>query len=249
MDNNHLSPIIYVAESPEQVINYRWESVARFIDKRICVLLEEDVRKLGQGNENFLLPYDLNPGDVLIRHPYNQGYVLATDAEDEYLKDVAEGIFLISRCLGASKITYKKCDIAESKREFQSNNDVSYKVVNLEAEVKKSEEQKLLNKIVMTREFLKQEFTQEQFDKAKSIAEERGLLVSKDIRSLLDARDPKFGAPMTQQTVKVEISSSLNKMLDIAFTLNVGSIFKLGSNTKIATEKKLDLCIEWDIKF
>ena len=101
----------------------------------------------------------------------------------------------------------------------------------------------------MTREFPKQEFTIDQFNNAKLVAEERGLLMSRDIRSLIDARDPELGAPMSRQTINVEISSSLNKAMDIAFTLNTVPFFNLNSNTKIATEKKYELNIEWDITF
>lgn len=247
--NSHLAPVIYVAESPEQAINYKWDSKAKGLNRNVVVLTPDDIKKLGQGRKDFDLPYDLTPGEVLIRHPYNQGYILATSAEDEYLTASAEGIFLVARSLGATKITYKKCNIAEYKREIDSTNNVKYKVVDVNLNVKASIEKKLLNKISMTREFSKQEFTSDQFKKAKHVAEERGLLLSRDIRSLFDARDPELGAPMKRQTVSVEITSSLNKALDIAFTLNTVPTFNLSSNTKIVMEKKLVLNIDWDISF
>lgn len=248
-NNNRLAPVIYVAESPEQAINYKWDSRANGLNKNVTVLEPSQIQSLGEGRNYFYLPYDLTPGDVLIRHPYNQGYILATDAEDEYLTAAAEGIFLIARCLGATKITYKKCNIAEFKREVDSNNNMKYKTVDINLTVKNSLEQKLLNKISMTQEFPKQEFSIEQFNKAKSVAEERGLMMSRDVRSLFDARDPNIGAPMSRQTINVEISSSLNKAMEIAFSLNTASIFSLNSNTKIATQKKLVLNIEWEIIF
>lgn len=252
MDNNsnrHLAPVIYVADSPEQAINYKWDSRANRLNRNVIVLEPHKILELGEGNEHFLLPYDLTPGEVLIRHPFNQGYILATDAEVDYYKATAEGIFLIARCLGATKITYKKCNIKQFKREIDSNNSLNYKVVDLDVNVKNSKEEKLRDRITMTREFDKQEFTKEQFEKAKSFAFERGLLMSQDIRSLLDARDPDLGAPMTRQTVNVEISSSLNKALDIAFSLNTVPFFHLDSNTRIATETKWVLNVEWEIVF
>ena len=248
-DNSHLAPVIYIAESPEQAINYKWDSRSKWLNKNVKVLDCDAITQLGKGKEHFYLPYDLTPGEALIRHPYNQGYILATDAEHEYLSASAEGIFLVARCLGATKISYKKCNIAEFKREIDSNNSLHYKAVDMNLNIKQTIEQNLLNKIKMTREFPKQEFTESDFKKAKIIAQERGLLLSSDIRSLFDARDPALGAPMTHQTVNVEISSSLNKALDIAFTLNVVPFFNLSSNTKIVTEKKLELNIEWDIIF
>jgi hypothetical protein len=247
--NNHLAPVIYVAESPEQAINYKWDSRTNGLDKNVVVLEPNEIKELGDGKKHFDLPYDLTPGEILVRHPYNQGYIKATDAEDEYLPASAEGIFQIARCLGATKIIYKKCNIAEFKREIDSDNHLKYKVVDISLNVKNTLEQKLLNKISMTREFPKQEFTIDKFNKAKLVAEERGLLMSRDIRSLIDARDPELGAPMSRQTINVEISSSLNKAMDIAFTLNTVPFFNLNSNTKIATEKKYELNIEWDITF
>lgn len=248
-NNNHLAPVIYIAETPEQAVNYKWDSKSKGLDRNIKVLTPEKISELGHGNEHFYLPYDLTPGEVLVRHPYNQGYILATDAEEEYLTEAAEGVFLIARCLGATKISYKKCNIAEYSRTIDSDYGVKYKTVDLNVNVKQALSEKLLNRITIEREFPKQEFTAEQFQKAKAIAEERGLILSRDIRSLIDARDPSLGAPMTHQTVNVEISSSLNKALDIAVTLNVVPFFKLSSNTKIATQKKLVLNIEWDITF
>lgn len=247
--NNHLAPVIYVADSPEQAINYKWDSRARGLNSNVAVLDIEEIRNLGEGKKHFYLPYDLNPGEVLIRHPYNQGYLPISEAEDQYLKENAEGIFTMARCLGATKIIYKRCNIAEFKREIDNKNGLNYKEVEVKLNVKNSMEQALLHKITMTRDYPSQDFTQDHFEKAKQVAEERGLLFSSDIRSLLDNRDPSLGKPMTHQTVNVEISSSLNKTLDVAFSLNTVPFFSLDSNTKIKTQKKVVLNVEWDIYF
>lgn len=253
MDNHnnskHLAPVVYIAESPEVATNYKWDSHTSGLSKGVVVLEARQIRELANDNKHFYLPYDLTPGEILVRHPYNQGYILATDAEEEYIKASAEGIFLIAQCLGATKIEYKKSNIAEYKREIGSGNTIEYKTIDTNVNVKSSTDEKLLNIIKIKREFAKQEFTKAQFKKAVSIAEERGLLHSSDIRSLIDARDPDHGTTMLRQTIKMEVSSSLNKALDVAFTLNIVPFFKIGSNTKIATQKKLDLCVEWEIEF
>lgn len=247
--NNHLPPVIYVEENKDRVRNYKWDSRTKNLNKNVVVLEPSQIKALGEGTSPFVLPYDLTSGEILVRHPYLQGYILATDAEDKYLTASADGIFLIARCLGATKISYKRCNIAEFRREVDNNNNLTYKAVDVNLAVKHSMEQKLSNKISMTQEFPKQEFSTEQFNKAKSIAEERGLIMSETIRSLLDARDPNLGTPMIRQTINAEISSSLNKVMDIAFTLNTVPFFNLNSNTRIATQKKLELNIEWEILF
>lgn len=248
-DSNHLPPVIYVAESPEQRRNYKWYEKAQYLDKNIAVLLPNEIRKLGKNEEHFYLPYDLTPGEVLVRHPYNQGYILATDAEEQYLYASAEGVFLAARCLGATKISYIKHNISESKREIEVDANGKYKFVDVKLKTQKTTEEKLLNMIKMTREFPKQDFTKCQFDKAKAILEERGLLWSREIRSLIDARDPEMGSPMSSQTVHTKISSSLNNVLDVAFSLEVLPTFSLNSTTKIAIEKKVDIEVEWEIVF
>lgn len=249
-NNSSIRPVIYVAESPEQAMNYDWDSSSKALSRNVSVMAYDDIRELGKGKDNFFLPDNFTSGDVLIRHPYNQGYILVTDdTEIEYMKASADGIFLIARCLGATKICYKKSDIAEYHRELDSNNSVKYKVVDLSLNVKKSTEQKLINRIKKEQEFEKYEYTIAQWEKARLIAQARGLLVSQDIRSLFDARNPNLGALMKRETVNVEMSSSLNQVLDIAFTINAVPLFNMNSNTKIVTERKRDVTIEWDIIF
>ena len=207
------------------------------------------VRQLAVGKEHFFLPTDLVPGEVLIRHPYDQGYIKVTEAEDVYLSDSAEAIFLVARALGATKIKYKNKNFSFSKRTIDTENKGKYKIVEVDLDVKHTKEQEMLSKIAMTRIIPKIDFSEETLEKAKKIAVERGLMASRDIRSLLDARDPRLGAPIARQTVNVDMLSSLDETLDIAFTLNVVPVFNLSSKTKIATENKTMLSIEWDIIF
>ena len=252
MDNNNntrLAPVIYIAESPEQAINYKWHSSFSRVNSNVVVLDSCDIQRLGNERNNFCLPNDLTPGEVLIRHPYNQGYIQATDAENEYVNAAAEGVLLIARCLGASEISYKKCEITEYEREINSDNSIRYKAVDGNLNINTSLKQSISNKYSMTRKFTKQEFTKEQFNKAKSIAEERGLLMSNEIRSLLDARNPELGSVMTSQTVNIEIASSLNKAMDIAFTLNAVPLFNLNLNARVATKRKIVVNTEWNIIF
>lgn len=249
-NNCNLAPaVIYVAESPEQVKNIWWYSKSNLLDKNLAVMEKKQIQDLGQGKERFGLPRYFEAGEVLIRHPYDQGYILATEAEDEYLAAIADGIFLMARCLGATKIVYKKHNIAEYTRVVDSKNNIKYKAVKCGSRVTYKGEDKFLNKINITEEFEKQKFTKEQFNKAKEIANERGLQMSRDVQNLIDARNPDLGALLTHQTVNVEISSSLNRALDIAFSLQACPFLKLNSNTQIVTQKKVDLTIEWEIYF
>ncbi len=247
--DNNLPPVIFIAESPEKAISYKWDSGARFLNNNLAVMDANDVRRLGEGKKHFYLPYDLTPNDVLIRHPYHQGYIPISDAEEQYLQESAEGIFLMARCLGAKEIVYKKSNIKEFIRELDCNNNLKYKVVDLNVNVKNSIEEELKHYVELSRSFPASNFTDSDFEKAKKIAEERGLLISSDIRSLIDARNPYFGKPMSHQKLSVEISSSLNKALDIAFTLNTVPFFNLSSDTRVRTQKKLVLRVEWDILF
>lgn len=207
------------------------------------------INQLAVGNKHFSLPSDLTPGEVLIRHPYYHCYLKATEAEDKLLSDSAESIFLIARALGATKIEYKIEHFTLNKRTIDTKNKGKYKIVEADLDVKHTKEQEIRSKIVMTRIIPKIDFSEETLKKAKKIAEERGLMASSGIRSLLDARDPRFGAPTSRYTVIVDMLSSLDETLDIAFTLNAVSVFNLSSKTKIATENKTMLRIKCDIIF
>lgn len=101
----------------------------------------------------------------------------------------------------------------------------------------------------MTREFPKQEFSIEQFKKADAFAYKRGLQLSRDIVSLIEARNPELGAPVQRQTVNIEISSSLNNVMDITFSLNFVPMFKINSNTKLAIKSKKVINVKWEIIF
>lgn len=248
-NTSHLPAVIYVAESPEQARSYKWQSAAKDLNPNVSVLTEESIRELARGRNHFDLPYDINPGDVLFRHPYNNGYLESSDVQEEYLAATAEGIFLIARCLGATKIIYKKNNTRIFERQLNSKNQVEYKVVKVNADINTTVGENFAHYIQIRREFPSQPFTMKQFEKAKLVAEERGLLMNKDIRSLIDSRDPNLGAPMKKEIISVEITSSLNKTLDIAFSLNVLPAFKLDSKIEKTTKQRIELKIDWEIEF
>lgn len=243
---NNLPPVIYVAESPELAINYKWDSRAAGINREVVVL---DSAKIRERYQDVQLPVDIVPGEMLIRDPYCGGYIQAVNAEEEYIQAMNDGVFLIAQLLGATKITYKGGKVNVFKREIGNDNRVEYKAIEVGIGVKVSKDDKLCNKMQMTREFSPQEYTLAQFEKAMDIAEKRGLLNSRDIRSLLDARNPNFGNLMSRQTVEVEMSSSLNKVMDIAFTVKSAPFLDVSSSTHIAIERRIEIRREWDIIF
>lgn len=138
---------------------------------------------------------------------------------------------------------------ARGEKVGQAHSNLQFKVVQNNLKVKKQELKRTLVEISKKQEYEKQEFTKEQFNKAKEIANERGLLMSPDIRNLIDSRDPDLGAPMKRQSIDVEMCSSLNRILDMACTLNAFPLFKLDSNTRTATQIKYDINIKWRITF
>lgn len=212
----------------------------------------DEILGLGESNPSISLPYDLTPGEVLVRHPYNQGYMLLTEAEEKYFKASVDGIFLIARCLGATEIVYNKHTEINYLRQLNSKNEMRYKLIEGGLDVKYSGSQALIDKMEMVQKYPQQELTMEQFNKALSVAKERGLLLSKnsdDIQRLLDARNPEYGSLMTYQHISVEVLSSLNNLLDIAFTLSTVPFFKLKSETKHVTEIRKHLKIDWKISF
>lgn len=233
-------------DTPERVINWKWNSQSKKIQNVKVVDLNE-IESLK--NSNFIMPQDCQCGDVLIRHPYNQGYIQVKDAKKVYQQACIEGVFLMAKALCATKVSYKECMLKLSKREQKAEGNIDYKAIELDADIQKERVEELNKTYALTREYEKTELTQERYERAKKFAEERGLSQSNEIKTLLDQRDPQLGSQMKRQKICIETCSSLNQVLDIAFKLTFMRLFKLDIQVREAIEEKEELKIEWDIEF
>lgn len=243
--NNNLPPVIYVAESPELAINYKWYSSAKGINREVEVL---DSDKIRRKYKEIQLPKDITPGEVLIRDPFCKGYIRASNAEMEYIRLESQGIFLIAQMLGATDVKFEIERIDSSEREITNKGEVKTKAIKSNIQSRHSEKELIRNKISESREIYQQDYSQASYEKARTVALERGFLASDNIRSLLDARNPEIPL-MKRHTLTMEMTSEVNKAMDIAFSVSSASFLKLDNNTHIATKTKRAIIVKWIIEF
>lgn len=253
MDNNNGNcyPVIFIADSLEQAKSYRWGTYVNIINKNIMVLTEQQVRDLGIGKPECFIPQRISPGDILIKNLYGQGYIQATSAEENYLKEQVQALDLVSKWLGAKTIRHsiKSCTI--NKRTTQVIGECKFKVVEVDANYKRELQDQYLLEIGEFVEFdnSQLDFGIDSYNNAKNKARERGFLSDKEIIKLFDLRDPQDGSALKKQNVRFEIFSSLNDITDIAFSLKVADIFNLNTNVTKAIEYERKLIVEWEIEF
>jgi len=243
--NNNLPPVVYVAESPELAINYKWYSSAAGINSEVVVL---DPDKIRRKYKEVHLPKDIIPGEILIRDPFCKGYIRASNAEMEYIRLESRGIFLIAQMLGATDVKFEIEKIDSFEREITNKGEVKIKAIKSDIQSRHSEKEALHNKIIEYQSFYPQDFSQSSYEKAMSVASERGYLASDNIRSLLDARNPEIPL-MKQHTLTMEMTSEVNKAMDIAFSVSSAPFLKLNNDTHIATKTRRTVIIKWFINF
>ncbi|MDO4949496.1 MAG: hypothetical protein Q4E55_04930 [Bacteroidales bacterium] len=214
------------------------------------MIAPDEIDQLGEGIEGFHLPQNIAPGEVLVRHPDKRGYIQVTEAENEYLRASVDDVCLAAQWLGAKKVKYQRCEVNEYRRIINAGGSIGYDAIGIGINIGRDETQRWLNSYCLTREYDNQQnFTMEQFNSAMSMATERGLLASGEIQGLFSARNPDAGNLLARQTVNIEIASSLNSVLDVAFTLEYLPFINLSANIRTAIEKKMELKVHWEIEF
>ncbi|MDD7724994.1 MAG: hypothetical protein PUJ24_04945 [Bacteroidales bacterium] len=213
-------------------------------------MLPAQIRELGKKN-GLALPYDLKPGQALLRYPNNKGYVAASEAEEVFVRDVVDCIFHVAQRLGARRIVYCDCQTSNQKRELSTENGLSVKAVKVDANVDKSTEEKLSKIFTRTTEYVPNPdlSAEDRYSNALSFARDNGLMGYAEIRELLNARNPQSGSLAKSHKIKADLTSSLNKSLNVAVTLNVLPVFHLDSTTKTATETCTTVNVSWDVEF
>lgn len=249
-NNDNLGSVIYVADSLEQANSYKWHSDAKNLGSNVTVLAEEQIRDLGIGKPEYYLPQIISSGDILVRNPYNQWYIQSSNAESEILQESINSLALVAQSLGATGISYRICKNIESQRVFENNNSLKYKIAEAKLDIRNEVDKQIRQAIEQCAKYEKRAYTNAQYDEAKRIAEERGLLLLSDIRSLFDARNPeRQSGLMTEKKVRIETYSLLNESFDMAFNLTLVPIFSINSNARMAIQKKTELTVEYVIKF
>lgn len=248
MENN-LNRVLCVT-TPEKTVNYRWEEGSELLDgKDIAVVDMDEIKRLqAKGIQFENAGAIITEGAVFGLHPYRANcYVNLVLPEEELLDAKVDLLAQFYKHLGVKSIHFEAEFSEEHKRELSADGGIKYKVVELNAEYKKTQENKM-NKRFSRKEEYVGEFSEESYRKAQSMYKQ--IEYNRQLEHLLKQRNPGDGNKILSQTIEVELTSELNDLTESAFSLTVlGGVFSLKGNfmEKVSTKKTIKLKTE--IKF
>jgi len=222
MDLNNPCKILRIEDD---FLSNNWqdrEGSEKLFDIDVCSI-EGEVDELRKTHN---LPIDITKGDTLIRSPFDKKtYWRIEDYENNVISGKASIMLEIAQLLGAKHYHFE-CNL-ESIEERCNKFDMKgqYKVVKVTTSVKTEEEEKLKKQYNETNDFPNGYKcpTQEEYDKAKSIAVNSGLYGENDVKVLLDLCEPSKRNRIGERKVSFSVSTETNKAFDIAFNLNIMS--------------------------
>lgn len=238
------SPVVFVTND-ENAINYKWERGSSQLKKIQIVSIEDII----SGDTN--LPANIDIGTTLIQNPFckKEYFNLRDNVEYRIIQAKKQALLEIVRYLGAKECIISAEYLGEEERIFNSDGNISYKAIQLDAKVRKERTENYRQKY-HHKEIFNPLFNMNTYMEAKKLAKTYKLNNDQEIVHLFQQRSPNETALMTEQTIKIETSSELNSSLDIACRLNVmQGVFSLGVDFKQIVSKKMMIRLETYIKF
>ena len=236
---------IIIFQEDEKALNYMY---------RITDLLNNDiaVKSIDYDVNDFRKKFNLIGGEPTINsvyylHPYKKNtYVHESIDENYYLREKLGLYKSFGQKLGAKSIQTIIKSVESKKIEIDADGKFKVKVIEGGATFKSKIEEKYMNSLEIKEEYQ----LQENFNIDKNIKdlklfiEENNLNYELELRELIDARDSKeTGTILTKRSVKSEISSEYNKLLEISAHV-VNPVFNTNANFKRKFEKINTLNIE-----
>lgn len=240
MENYQLKDVLYIAPK-EQTVNYKWEKDSDKLSPNLAVVSLDNIRDMEKHEVKFKTNSSLCDGMTLVKHPYIANcYMDVNLAEDTLFKDKLNCIGRVVKLLGVKEFTAKATFMEANTRELDIQGNVHYKVVDVRASYKKSQEEKYAEEYKLNESY-DGIFTKENYEKAKKLVSQYNL---DELKYILDQRNPDDNNTLREREVRIELSKELNSMTECAFSLNVlKGVFTLNAITKetISTQKKVIL--------
>lgn len=217
MDNNKLiKPVVWVAP-PERVYNYGMLDANHQIHPDVQVI---SVDVFAQIRHQYGLGH-IPPSEnlVLVRNPFEQDKYceLSENLEFEFYDSKLHYIELVCKNIGAKKFNCTYQNVKTMQRERKGKTGTTIKYVTLKGGFVSKTEERLKNELHLSSEWN----SEQQFDKAKALAEEHNLMNDPTIKAFLsDATNHK------SYSKSVVVTQEVNNLFDIAFTLGGLEFFK-----------------------
>lgn len=189
-------------------------------------------------------------GTIFIKHPFFPNtYLELEDALDTHkiMHEKLSCISTIIQYLGATKFSGKAQFVKEETLNIKNNSDISYKVTKLSATVAKDKNDKIQQTLVLN-ETSSGQFSEENYLKAKKIAEDYGLNNEIDIKTMFQKRDPTNCNVYKSHELNTELTKEINKTLDIAVDLIINN-FALKNKYESLIKKRETINITINIDF
>lgn len=236
---------IILFEDDERSLNYKFE---KFANK----LKSTDVLSLEYDKDKFLNSYEIigqlpQVGSVYYKHP-NKPLCYVDSSLDEYyfMQEKIEVYGRVAQLLGAT--SFKATVVLDSveSMDFDANGNIKYKVIEINASVRETETNKIIQRLVLNRDIdLKPDFNKKtSFNEAVDFVRSHNFSSDPSLNGLIYSRNPDGGSVTRSQTLKTELTSEYNELLEFSAGLNVmGDVFKLsmGFSKKFELIKKVNL--------
>lgn len=236
---------IVLFEEDEKSLNYKFE---KHSDK----LKSTDVLSLEYDKDKFLKNYEIKGqlpeiGSVYYKHPIIPNcYVNSTLDEYYFMKEKIEAYGKVAQLLGAASFEATVVLDSIEKIAFEVSGDFKYKVVDMNASLKEAETNRIVQKLELKRNFeIQIGFDKEKsFNNASDFIRSHNFSADPSLKGLLESRDPKLGSTTKDQTLKTELTSEYNELLEFSAGLNVmKEVFNLsmGFSKRFESIKKVNL--------
>lgn len=239
---------VVLFEEDEKSLNYKFE-------KHSDRLKSTDVLSIEYDKDEFLKKYEIvgqkpETGTVYYKHPIKDNcYVNSSLDEYYFMEEKIEFYGKIAQLLGA--VGFEATVVLDSieKIDFDLNGNITYKVVEIDATYKKIETNKITQRLELKREIVKKPDFDiiKGFNKANDLVNQHNFSADPKLRGLIDSRDPENGSFSKKQTLKTELTSDYNQLLEFSAGLNVmAGVFKLnmGFSKQFESIKKVNLDME-----
>ncbi len=222
---------VILIDTDERSRNYNWGGRADKLDRNVQIVsIDEYIDKSEQlRKQGYDLPSLVDRGTVLIKDPfYSNIYHLAQNAEMAIYRNKYLKLIQILGLLGAKSFN---CEVEIRnlrKRDIDAKGNVKFWMVDMDASMKKEEENKIKRSFQTETKWERTEYKTEDYEKAREIANNLKLN-SGDVKSVIENRNPQ-GKLIESSRISFVVSEETQNLLDAAFTLKCCKFFSMSAS-------------------
>ncbi|TDE03310.1 hypothetical protein [Flavobacterium sandaracinum] len=236
---------IVLFEEDERSLNYKFEKFADRLNSTEILSLEYDKDKFL--NDYEIVGQEPEIGSVYYKHPSKPNcYVNSSLGEYFFMQEKIEVYGKIAQLLGATGFEATVVLDSQEKKIKVVNGDIQYQVVKIEGDRKEEQTKKIIQSLQLNRKItIEPHFDKNSsYNKACEFLKSNNFTSDPSLNSLLESRNPDNGSVTQEQTIKIELTSEYNELLEISAGLEVmKEVFKLNMSfsEKFESIKKVNL--------